>query len=409
MTEGAGAPWGSPPASAAGATSRSGSGRSARQRVRFLALRMAGRLYDRTSGMPPPRSVLLIRPDHLGDMLFLTPGLRALREHLAETRITVLAGSWSARVLESNPAVDTVLTCTFPGFERQPKRSFSAPYRTLLQQAQQLRAQRFDAAVVLRFDHWWGAWLAAAASIPRRIGYDWPETQPFLTETLPYHSGRHEVEQNGALLAHLAQAPEWPLGPTSFAVTAEDRKWAEDWLAGRGVEFSIPLVAIHPGAGAAVKQWPIDRWADSAGRLIAATGARLVLTGSSAERPLTQALSAALAQPVLDAAGETSLGQLAALQERCALVLGSDCGPLHLAVAMRVPTVHLYGPVSPAKFGPWGDSDRHIVLTSGWSCAPCNRLDWRTETLGQHQCMAAITPDQVLRAALSLVEGRRSA
>jgi len=114
-------------------------------------------------------------------------------------------------------------------------------------------------------------------------------------------------------------------------------------------------------------------------------------------------LRAALRQPPLDSAGVTTLSQLAALQARCALVLGSDSGPLHLAVAIEAPTVHLYGPVSVSKFGPWGDPARHVVLATGWDCAPCNRLDWPATVLAQHQCMAAISPEQVLAAAKALL------
>ncbi len=89
---------------------------------------------------------------------------------------------------------------------------------------------------------------------------------------------------------------------------------------------------------------------------------------------------------------------------RCTLVLGSDSGPLHLAVAVDTPTVHLYGPVSAAKFGPWGDPTRHAVLATGWPCAPCNRLDWPPAILPQHACLANITPDEVTRCAVDVLQ-----
>ena len=158
-------------------------------------------------------------------------------------------------------------------------------------------------------------------------------------------------------------------------------------------------MAIHPGAGAAVKQWPTAAWAEVAARLTTELGARILLTGGEPERPLTAAIAAALSEPPLDASGQTNLDQLAALLERCALALGSDSGPLHLAVAVGTPTVHLYGPVSATKFGPWGDSNRHVVLKTDWPCAPCNRLDWPAAELAQHACMVTIAPSDVVRAA----------
>lgn len=373
--------------------------RSLRQTVRLGLLRAAGKLYPVQPRPAAWRKILLVRPDHLGDMLFLTPALHALRQALPAARITVLAGPWGAEVVRHNPDVDAVETCAFPGFERRPKGGVRAPYRLLAATAADLRAARYDVAVILRFDHWWGAWLAAAAGIPWRIGYAWPETRPFLRQAAPYDPGRHEVAQNATLLAALAPGGAFPLGPTRFPLGADDRAWAAEQLAAHDIGPEARLVAIHPGAGAAVKQWPVAAWAEVANRLVELTGCRIVLTGSQGERELTGALASLLQRPAWDAAGATTLGQLAGLYARCAVVLGSDSGPLHLAVAVGAPTVHLYGPVSPAKFGPWGDPARHVVLASRWRCAPCDRLDWPAQALPQHACLAAITPAEVVTAA----------
>ncbi len=308
--------------------------------------------------------------------------------------------------MQGNPDLDAVITCPFPGFERRAKAQIWTPYRLLLAQARELRHHGYEAAVVLRFDHWWGAWLAAAAGIPRRIGYDTPETRPFLTHALPYTPGQHEVQQNATLLGMLSGGLAGALGPTRYRVTAEDRAWAASWLEAAGVSPADRLVAIHPGAGAAVKQWPPAAWAAVATALATQYNARILLTGSSGERALTAAIAASagqLACPLLEAAGQTTLGQLAALYARCAVVLGSDSGPLHLAVAVGAPTVHLYGPVPAAEFGPWGDPADHIVLTTPWPCAPCHQLDWPANTLAQHACIAAIRTEDVLQAASALL------
>jgi lipopolysaccharide heptosyltransferase II len=379
-----------------------------RAAFRRAGLRAAGKLYQ-TSPDPTGalQSLLLIRPDHLGDMLLLTPALHALRVASPATRITLLAGPWALPAVQNNPDLDGVETCSFPGFARSPKAGLLAPYRLLFAQARTLRVRGYDAAVILRFDHWWGAWLAAAAGIPTRIGYDRPETRPFLTRALPYLFDRHEVEQNGALLRTLVeQGAAWDLGQTRFTVASSDREWADDWLQSHRGTQGVPLVAIHAGAGAAVKHWPSAAWAAVAQGLVQSHGAQILLTGAPGERSLTRSIAEGIGRPALDAAGETSLGQLAALLERCTLVMGSDSGPLHLAVAVGTPTIHLYGPVSSARFGPWGDPARHTVLETGWLCAPCNRLDWTPDVLDRHLCMADISPAQVLSAAQRLLERR---
>lgn len=383
----------SPQAPASGVARR----RTRLERVRLMGLRLAGMFYGRPRSRPASQAILLIRPDHLGDMLFLTPALRGLRQALPGARLVLLAGPWSAGVVDGNQDIDEVVSCAFPGFERTPKGNALAPYRLLLKTAGELRGQ-FDTAVVLRFDHWWGAWLAAAAGIPRRIGYDLPETSPFLTEALPYRPGRHEVQQNATLLEALAPGVEAGLGSTQVAVRPEDRVWAAERLG----QLGRPRVAIHAGAGAAVKQWPVEYWAAVAQDLVQA-GALIVLTGGPGERGLAATVAEKMQAPALDLGGQTTLGQLAAIYQQCDLVLGSDSGPLHLAVAVGVPTVHLYGPVPVAKFGPWGPSERHLVLHSPFTCAPCDRLDWPLEALPLHRCMAAIPPEHVLAAALKLL------
>ena len=88
---------------------------------------------------------------------------------------------------------------------------------------------------------------------------------------------------------------------------------------------------------------------------------------------------------------------------RCRLVLGVDSGPLHLAVAMGAPTVHLFGPVDSRAFGPWGNPAHHIVITSDMGCIPCNRLDYPAIELHQHPCVRKITAEQVLEAAGRLI------
>ncbi|MDH7486060.1 MAG: glycosyltransferase family 9 protein [Anaerolineae bacterium] len=394
----------------------------ARQQVRLALLRALGLVlhpFSPSFPSPPfPSSLLIIRPDHLGDLLFLTPALRRLREVLPEAYIALLVGPWGRGVAERSPYVDEVITCPFPGFTRQPKGSLFAPYRLLLQEARRLRQQRFDLALVMRFDHWWGAFLAAVAGIPHRFGYAIPEVRPFLTQALPYVAGQHEVQQNLRFTFHvsrftsqvageeaLAEEADWKAHPLEFALTREEEARAEEWLLAHGAAAGRPLVAIHPGAGAPVKLWPAENWAAVADVLTARRGAQIVLSGSAGELDLVWAVAAHMRGDPLIAAGETTLGQLAALYQRCRLVLGSDCGPLHLAVAVGTPTVHLYGPVDARAFGPWGNPFCHRVLLSDWPCLPCNRLDFAAEELEAHPCVRDITVEQVLAEAEALLAG----
>ncbi len=382
--------------------------RTLRQEARLALLRLYARLAPAPPGhpgdpgqLPPDARILVIRPDHLGDMLFTTPALRALRRSQPQAHITALVGPWAARVLQGNPDVDEVLTCPFPGFTRQPKENVVAPYRLLNDYAKKLRPYRFEAALILRPDHWWGALLAHRAAIPLRLGTACPEAAPFLTLALPPTPDRHEVTHNLALIAALPPSPaaaeEGPgVGDElAFYLSDADRACVRRLLG----DAPGPWIAIHPGAGAPVKRWRPEAWAQVGDTLARETGAQIVLTGSSSEIALCQAVAAHMRSTPLILAGQTDLGALAAVYARCRLVLGPDSGPLHLAVAMGTPTIHLYGPADPARFGPWGDPSRHRVVTLGLGCSPCHRLDWPEAELEEHPCVWAISVERVLEEA----------
>ncbi len=376
--------------------------------VRRALLQTLARLPVAVSHTSSPPRLLVLRPDHLGDLLFMTPALHALRLAQPDAHIACMVGPWGEPILRDNPDIDELLVCDFPWFNRRAKGAPWAPYSLLWREAQRLRAHRFSAAYVMRFDFWWGAALARLAGIGQRIGYALPDVRPFLTHAVPYTAGLHEVEQNLRLVGsapadQTVGAPDAASRPRlRFSITPADAAWAEARL--RAVAPDGAVIAAHPGAGAAVKLWTTARWIDTLTALAREHCAAIVLTGGPAERPLAQAIAAGLTPPPLMLAGETTLGQLAALFARCRLVLGADSGPLHLAVAAGAATVHLFGPADPTLFGPWGDPQRNVVVQARFfdePChgRPCNRLDYRTDELAGHTCMQTITVDDVLAAA----------
>ena len=370
-------------------------------RVAALALSLRGRQATE-EGASNPR-ILLIRPDHLGDLLFVTPALRFLRAQLPAAHVTALVGPWARPVLEGNPCLDAIQTLEFPGFTRRAKGSPLAPYAYLREAARQINSQRFDVAVILRFDHWWGALLAALARIPRRIGYGVPEVKPFLDDVMHYERDRHEVAQNLRLVARAAGASE-PAGITPASLPLEfypgraDDEAAQQLLRSNGIQPNDRFAVLVPGSGAQVKRWREDGFARVADALGGRLQLKIVIAGARDEHSLAARICAQARVPIVNAAGATTLAQLAALFARAALAIGTDSGPMHLAVAMRTPSVHLFGPVSARAFGPWGDPARHIVVTSGLACIACNRLDYTESEVPAHPCVRLIAERQVLAA-----------
>ncbi|MHB1161290.1 MAG: glycosyltransferase family 9 protein [Chloroflexota bacterium] len=416
--------------------------------MRLRLLRAGGAALRLSGGTVPARlpaqpRLLLVRPDHLGDLLMAGPAVELLRKALPQAHLTMMVGPWGAEIARRDPLLDEVLTCPFPGFTREPKGSALAPYRLLWRTARGLKQGRYDAALLLRFDHWWGAWMAALAGIPVRVGHGVPECLPFLTHVVGQGEAHppvgHWVEQSLAVAERLLEV--WGAGSNDgsngcsrsasrgderlksllredsaaasrglglrFGLTEEDEEAAGRVMAELNLSPHRPVVAFHPGTGSPLKLWPEDRWI-MLGWSLASRGAQVVVTGSPAERGSAERIAGAIPD-ARSLAGRTDMGPLAALFRRCRLVVGVDNGPLHLAVAVGVPTIHLFGPTDPAVFGPWGDPACHRVVSSEWPEAPCGRLDLEPPAGKHAACMEAISLERVAAECEGLLWGGRNA
>jgi heptosyltransferase III len=364
-----------------------------------LVARLVPRPKDRQSN-----SILVIQPDHLGDILLSQPAVRHIRSILPEAQLTAVVGPWSAEIARIAWPVDEVLTINFPGFTRSAGSRRLDPYLQLRREQRTLRGCNAESAVVLRSDAWWAAWLAALA-VPRVVGSDDRRVQPFTTETVTLPGRSHAAVRSLTLAHALTESPDPGDEPITFAdaplrirVNDEARVQAEALRRKYGV--TGPYAVIHPGSGAPVKEWPENRWRIVIAALLQ-VGLTVFITGSKAERAKADAIAFELSGAYV-IAGETPLPILAEVLRGASIVLGPDSGPLHLAVACDTPTVHLFGPSDPVRYGPWGDPARHRVVRSTMRCSRCGDLSLsRPAGCG---CMLAVTPEAVLAA----VHGRPS-
>ncbi|MHB8620688.1 MAG: glycosyltransferase family 9 protein [Chloroflexota bacterium] len=382
--------------------------------LRLRGLRLLGQLRrPRPVPRQPPRSILLIRPDHLGDLIVAEPALEALHRSLPSASMTAWLGPWGEPVWRGHPHLAGITTCPFPGFTRQAKRGWLAPYRLARQEAAGLRG-RFDLAVNLRPDFWWGALTAAWAGIPV-AGYDLPACRPFLSLAISFTPGRHQADESLFLARQVASRLGSQPGPTTALDpdSPRDPRSVVRWpLASGPAGASTGLwpagsIAIHAGAGAEVKLWEEEHWATVADGL-AGEGEVLLTAGSRGEELMAQRIASHMARPGRVVSG-LRLPELADLYRSCRLVLGVDNGPLHLAEAVGAPTVILFGPTDPSIFGPRDQaSGLHEVVRLRWRCIPCDRLDYNSPELNHHPCVRLISPDVVLQAAHRVLERSHS-
>lgn len=363
--------------------------------VRDALLPVAGRMQHALQGAVDD-IVLILQPDHLGDIVLSQPAVQHLRDKYPDSRLIAVVGPWSREITSMAWPVDEIVTVAFPGFTRDGSGSVIAPYRQLRAEAERLRSLRPRAAYVLRPDAWWAAWLASMVS-PVVVTADDRRTRQFATHAVSLVGVEHATSRSLHIAANESAISVRLSSPLQFPTSTEHAAEAHGILRLHGVPEQY--LVIHPGSGAAVKEWPVHRWR-SVAETLSAHNTSIVLTGSADEVATCSGIASDLPKCV-SLAGLTSVPILAEVMHGATLVLGPDCGPLHLAVATATPTVHLFGPSDPRKYGPWGDPERHRVVTANWSCPRCGDLSpARPAGCG---CMLAIQPVDVIAAARSVL------
>jgi heptosyltransferase-2 len=256
--------------------------------------------------------------------------------------------------------------------------------------SQSLKERNFDLAVILPRS-FRSAFHIYLAQIPIRIGYRNEGRSLFLT-----HGIRRTQEILHVHRVHYYQKLLEPLGkiesPPSPQVylREEDRRWANQVLMDLGISEGKPVIGMNPGATYGLaKCWYPDRFGELGKKLAEKWQASILLFGKEEERPLVHEIQRHLGVKGIDLSGKTSLLQLAALLERCALLVTNDTGTMHVAAAVGIPVVALFGSTPPPITGPWGDG--HVVVKKDVACSPC----WERVCPTDHRCMELITVDDV--------------
>jgi predicted lipopolysaccharide heptosyltransferase III len=345
--------------------------------------------------------VLLIRLRLIGDVVFTTPAVAAVRRAFPDAHITYLVEHGAAPVLNHNPHIDHLVVADRPRGVRR------LLYDVTL--ARRLRASRFDLVI----DFHGGprsAWLAWATGARQRIGYAVPGRRWMYTTTVPWSRAlvppRHSVENQWDLLTPLGIAPpDRSRDPVEMAEDRSANAAVGVRLAGAGVPPNARIVVMHVSAGNPFRRWPAERFAEVAATLAREDGARrIIITSGPSEHEAADRIAAAAQARAADAAarivrcGEFGLAELRALVARAALYIGGDSGPLHVASATQTPIVALFGPTLPERSMPWRDpAVASIAVDAGpLPCRPCHQ---RHCVPGDFRCLTGITPEQVLAAA----------
>jgi len=351
--------------------------------------------------------ILLFSLLPIGDTLFTTPAVHALRKRYPDAHITALVYPTNAGILRSNPDINDLLYW--------PTRQTWPGLGGVLRLFWALRKSRFDLAV--EFSSYNGL-VTYLSGIPRRSEMHLPRLWWIMPGAGREWRKYHAVEHYADVVRRLdIPIDDWAL---HIRPSAEDERRAQSWLDRYEVKPDEMLVGIHPGGEGlwGRKQWGAANFAEVATGLYKRLGARVVIMGGKDDALLAAEIASRTSAHIINAVGQTTLGETAALTKRCAVFVGNDSSPLHIAAASGTPVVGIYGPTDPCSYRPWIPGGKagcdYAIVQSGSPCAGRFPLVGGITLLA---CLSilfcpslnTVTPRQVLDACLRLLgdEGRR--
>jgi lipopolysaccharide heptosyltransferase II len=345
-------------------------------------------------------NILLIRLRLVGDVVFTTPAIRALRRRFPDARLTYLVERGAAPVVAGNPDLDEVIVLDRTGGVRRLIDD--------LRLARQLRRRRFDVAI----DFHGGprsSWLAWVSGAPRRVGYNITSRSWMYTDRVSRPRElrpRHSVSNQSDLLAPLGIPPLHPVtDPVEMPESADARQQVDALLTAARVPPDAELIVIHVSAGNPFRRWPPEAFARLTAALARGSSRRRIVLTSGPSESGAAAEIAGRARASLDPSTwgrilmteELGLAALRVLVARAALFVGGDSGPLHIAGTTETPIVAIYGPTLPARSHPWRDP-RFVSEAVEPGPLPCRPCDQRACIPGDFRCLTQTTAEQVTSA-----------
>ena len=332
------------------------------------------------------QNILIVRTDRLGDVVLTTPVIAALRKACPKARISIMVRNETRDVVEGNLYLDQVIVYDREKTHKGPWGFWKFIFR--------LRREKFDLAIVLHTKKITNA-ICFLAGIPHRLGYKNEKFGFLLTHPLPdtrWQGTKHESEYCLDVLKALGIRDV----PPEFYVPVqkEGEAWVQQFFLENQIKASERLIAVHPGASCISKRWPAQNFAEVINRIQNDSSARIVLIGKDDPSRAAGEILAAVKGPVVDLTGKTSVSQLISLLKRCHLLISNDSGPVHVASALGVPVVAIFGRnqagLSPTRWRPWGE--KSLVLHKEVGCPVC--LAHRCQI--DFKCLKEISPQEVL-------------
>ncbi len=316
--------------------------------------------------------ILIVELAYVGDTLLTTPFIRAVKETHPEAQLDFLASEYSAEILNTNPHLGRIWRW---------KRT--ADLSDFLEWVRFLRREQYDRAYVLHRSLRAVLW-AYFAQIRQRYGYSTTFGRWFLTKCVAYKLEEHRADNHLRLFSAIHRKPvsERRL---ELIIPEEVQNEVKKWIP-EGAYF-----VVHPAGSWESKNWTTEGYAQVAEFLYEKYGWNAVFTGWEKDREVVEQVQSKMRHPGRNLVGKTTVMQLGGVIQRAKCVLTNDSGPMHISVALDVPTFAFFGPTSPQRSGPIGDNAR--VFFAGVPCSPCYKKICPPRFA--HRCMTTISPQTV--------------
>jgi len=332
-----------------------------------------------------PDKILIRAPNWVGDAVLSIPAMKAVREHFSEAEITLLVRPWVAGLFTSAPFIDKLWS--------EEKPSSLSSWRRI---TRDIRGRGFDLALLFP-NSFESALMIFLGGVPQRIGYATDARRWLLTESIaPDKDPRHQTQYYLDLVKILSAGTDRP--SIEIQATSVERSVARELLSAEGIPSGARFLVLNPGAAyGSAKRWHEDRFADAAGSLASEFHLLVVLIGSEKERSIAERIRERMKAPAAILNGKTTLETLIGLLAESSLMITNDSGPMHIAAALGVPTVAVFGSTDERVTGPFGPRTR--IVKYQVECSPCLLRDCPID----HRCMTGVTVENVCIAARELI------